>query len=72
MSAASRFSAADFETAAVERQLQGTSRPSLSYWQDAWIRLKANKRALVSLYLIVGLLVFTIAGPWIWRVDSAL
>ena len=52
--------------------MQSISRPSLSYWQDAWIRLKANKRALVSLYLIIGLLLFTIAGPWVWRVDSAL
>jgi oligopeptide transport system permease protein len=66
------LSASDFSPITASYEVQSISRPSLSYWQDAWIRLKANKRALVSLYLIVGLLVFTIAGPWIWRVDSAL
>ncbi|MCE2426335.1 MAG: hypothetical protein J4F45_14800 [Pseudomonadales bacterium] len=34
----------------VEREVETVSRPSLSYWQDAWIRLKANRRALISLY----------------------
>ena len=52
-------------------EVQNISRPSLSYWQDAWIRLKANGRAINSLYLIIGLLVFTIVGPWIWQVDPA-
>lgn len=47
-------------------------RPSRSYWQDAWGRLKANKRALVSLYIIIGLLVFTFIGPLVWQVDPAL
>ena len=50
---------------------QSQSRPSLSYWQDAWIRLKANTRALISLYLIIGLLIFTVFGPLIWSVDPA-
>lgn len=54
-------------TAAVER----SARPSLSYWQDAWIRLKANRRAIVSLWIVVALLVFTIAGPMIWTVDPS-
>jgi oligopeptide transport system permease protein len=62
----------DFSPLTASHEVQSISRPSLSYWQDAWIRLKANKRALVSLYLIIALLVFTIAGPWVWRVDSAL
>jgi len=46
-------------------------RPSRSYWQDAWIRLKANRRALVSLYIIVALMVFTFIGPLLWQVDPA-
>ena len=54
-----------------DQDIQAISRPSLSYWQDAWIRLKANRRALFSLYLIIGLLFFTIAGPLIWTVDPA-
>ncbi len=51
--------------------IHGISRPSLSYWQDAWIRLKANRRALWSLYLVAGLMVFTLLGPLFWQVDPA-
>ena len=50
---------------------QSQSRPSLSYWQDAWIRLKANTRALISLYLLIGLLIFTLFGPLLWNIDPA-
>ena len=65
------YSATDFLPAAPRRDVHGISRPSLSYLEDAWIRLKANRRALVSLYLVIGLLLFTVAGPWVWRVDPA-
>ena len=65
------YSATDFLPAAARRDVHGISRPSLSYLEDAWIRLKANRRALVSLYLVIGLLLFTVAGPWVWRVDPA-
>ncbi len=50
----------------------GITRPSLSYWQDAWIRLKANRRALASLYIVIALILFTVIGPWVWRVDPGL
>ena len=66
-----RFDPADFEHVAVERQTQTISRPSLSYWQDAWRRLKANRRALVSLYIVVALGLFTIVGPLVWTIDPA-
>ena len=60
-----------FEPVQAAREVETISRPSLSYWQDAWIRLKANKRALWSLYLVIALLGFTLAGPLLWRVDPA-
>lgn len=63
--------ALSFEPVQVEREVDTISRPSLSYWQDAWVRLKANKRALFSLYLVIGLTVFTLFGPLAWRVDPA-
>ena len=69
MSEDNSFSARDFESIHTEDAVQVISRPSLSYWQDAWIRLKDNRRALFSLYLIIALLAFTIAGPWLWTVD---
>lgn len=51
--------------------IHGISRPSRTYWQDAWARLKKNRRALISLWLIVGLLAFALVGPLVWRVDPA-
>ena len=63
--------ALSFERVEATRDVETISRPSLSYWQDAWIRLKANKRALLSLYLVIALLAFTVAGPLVWRVDPA-
>jgi oligopeptide transport system permease protein len=61
----------DFEPLAEGQQIQSISRPSLSYWQDAWIRLQANRRALTSLYILIALLAFTLIGPFVWNVDPA-
>jgi oligopeptide transport system permease protein len=60
-----------FEPLMGEHRAQSLSRPSLSYWQDAWIRLKANRRAIISLYIVIGLLLFTVLGPVVWPVDPA-
>jgi oligopeptide transport system permease protein len=60
-----------FEPMRSELRIQTLTRPSLSYWQDAWQRLKANKRAILSLYIIVAMLLFTVLGPLVWRVDPA-
>lgn len=38
--------------------------PSMSYWQDAWRRLKQNKYALLSLCIIVGIILAAIIGPF--------
>ena len=66
------FTAEDFQPAAATESAQAVARPSLSYWQDAWIRLKANRRALFSLYLVIGLALFTLVGPLVWTVDPSL
>jgi len=60
-----------FEPLRGELRVQTLSRPSLSYWQDAWIRLKANRRAILSLYIIIAILAFTLLGPLVWRVDPS-
>jgi oligopeptide transport system permease protein len=60
---------ADFLPADRSRAARGLSRPSLSYWQDAWIRLVRNRQALASLAIVCGLALFTIVGPLLWRVD---
>ena len=69
--AEAQLNAEDFERLHVERETQTLSRPSLSYWEDAWIRLKGNRRALISLYIVLGLLGFTLFGPLVWQVDPS-
>jgi oligopeptide transport system permease protein len=71
VSAELRFSPADFEPAVVERAGHAIVRPSTSYWQDAWRRLRRNPRAFGSLGIVAALGLFTVAGPWAWSVDPA-
>lgn len=66
-----QFTEQDFLPALKKGEIQALSRPSLSYWQDAWIRLKANRQAYVSLILIVFLTLFTTIGPFLWNIDPA-
>ncbi len=40
-----------------------TARPSLTYWQDAWRRLKKNKLAMVGAFTIFFVLLFGLFGP---------
>ena len=64
--------AVDFEPLISQTQTEQIARPSLSYWQDAWVRLRKNTRAIVSLCMIVLLAVFTLLGPVIWTANPAL
>ncbi|MEM1434864.1 MAG: ABC transporter permease [Pseudomonadota bacterium] len=64
-------SAADFAPLHQKAAAQGLSRPSLSYWQDAWQRLKKNGRAVASGWIIIAMLAFTVLGPLVWQVDPA-
>ncbi len=66
------FTRDDFKVAHVTVHADQLSRPSLSYWQDVWIRLKKNLRALISLYIVVLLGLFTLLGPFVWPTDPAL
>lgn len=38
-------------------------KPSLSFWQDAWLRLRKNKAAIVSMVVLLLLLIMAIIGP---------
>ncbi len=40
-------------------------RPSMTYWQDAWRRLKKNKIATISLFILIFIIIMTIIGPMI-------
>ena len=63
--------AADFEPLPRQKKSEQITRPSLSYWQDAWARLKRNTRAIISLGIIVLLSIFTLIGPLLWSVNPA-
>ncbi len=39
-------------------------RPSVTFWQDAWRRLKQNRAAMFGLVLIILLLILATAGPY--------
>ena len=40
------------------------SRPSTTYWQDAWRRLKKNKAAMIGLTLLIFITLLAIVGPY--------
>lgn len=46
-------------------------RPSMTYWQDAWRRLKKNKMAMISMLILVIVLLFTFIAPIVSDVDYA-
>jgi oligopeptide transport system permease protein len=62
---------ADFAKLPRQHSADQLTRPSLSYWEDAWRRLRANPRAMSSLGLILALLAFVTLGPVIWTVDPS-
>ena len=39
------------------------SRPSLTAWQDGWLRLKQNKAAVVSLFIIIVIVALALLAP---------
>ena len=45
------------------------SRPTISYWGDAWRRLKKNPVAMFSLVLLILCIIMTIVGPYIRGLD---
>lgn len=63
------FGAADLAPVERGELRQAAVRPSLSYWKDAWIRLRRNRQAIASLVIICVLLLATLLGPLAWRVD---
>ena len=45
------------------------SRPSMTYWQDAWRRLKKNKLSMIGLLFIVLMSLTAIFGPYVIQHD---
>lgn len=51
-------------------QAEKISKPSLNFWQDAWLRLRKNKAAIVSMIALVLLILMAIIGPHIGPHDA--
>ena len=49
-----------------EKDAEKIERPSLTFFQDGWRRLKANKVAMVSMIAIVVITLGAIVIPWFW------
>ncbi|GAB1476063.1 ABC transporter permease [Bacillota bacterium] len=60
----------DFHKAdAGEKESFIETKASLSYWQDAWRRLKHNKVAMISLVVVIILILFAFVGPLFFDYD---
>ena len=47
-----------------EEKEREDARPSLTYWADAWRRLKKNKLAMIGLVGVVLIIMFGVVGPY--------
>ncbi|MGM8215746.1 ABC transporter permease [Bacillaceae bacterium W0354] len=52
-----------------EHNKEEVVRPSLSYWQDAWRRLRKNKMAMGGLFFLIILGFMAIFGPYLTEYD---
>ena len=58
-----------FEFSPLTENLNQITRPSLTYWKDAFYRLLKNKRAILSLIIIIVLIFGALFGDKIWTVN---
>jgi len=50
-----------------EEKLREDTRPSLTYWADAWRRLKKNRLAMVGLAGVILVMLFGVVGPYFFE-----
>jgi len=48
-----------------DRDKEKITRPSITFWQDTWRRLRQNKTAMFGLIVISIILLLSILGPWL-------
>lgn len=51
-------------------QAEKIAKPSLSFWQDAWLRIRKNKAAIVSMVILLLIIVMAFIGPYIGPHDA--
>ncbi len=54
-----------------EKNVEKIVRPSMTYWQDAWRRLKQNYLSMIGLYTIIILVLMAVVGPMVSKHDFA-
>lgn len=54
-----------------KKKSEEKGRASVSYWQDAWRRLRENKVAMISMITIFIIILLAIFGPFISKFDYA-
>lgn len=61
--------AQDFAPYTEVRVSERIEKPSHSYWQHVWLRLRAHKSAMASLVILIFLAIFALFGDFFWTVD---
>lgn len=51
-------------------QAERITKPSMSFWQDAWLRIRKNKAAIVSMVLLILIIIMSFLGPVISPHDA--
>ncbi|MCK1996409.1 ABC transporter permease [Psychrobacillus psychrodurans] len=51
-------------------QAERITKPSLSFWQDAWLRIRKNKAAIVSMFILAIIIIMAFVGPMISPHDA--
>lgn len=46
-----------------EKQVNEIVRPSMTFWQDAWRRLRKNRMAMIGMYVLIVIILTAIFGP---------
>lgn len=53
-----------FERVTIDKsQAEKISKPSLSFWQDAWLRIRKNKAAIISMVILIFIILMAFIGP---------
>ncbi|MGN1401516.1 MAG: oligopeptide ABC transporter permease [Bacillus sp. (in: firmicutes)] len=61
-----------FQKAIIEAsEAEIINKPSLNFWQDSWLRVRKNKAAVISLFIIIILVAMALVGPLISGRDGA-
>ena len=51
-------------------QAERITKPSVSFWKDAWYRIRKNKAAIVSVFILAFIIFMSLIGPYIGPHDA--